>query len=229
MNNQAKIYIGIELLQYSLLSVAMILFFLGKIHHVTFLVLIGSSVILSIVSMQYEKRIKLNAEFIRKFKELSSLPLYIMPLIFFVIVSFYVYPAMWNGLSSKSWSISEGTLLNKDFHKRTFKTGGSLWSPIVEYQYSVGDKLYKNSVYSYYFFVFGKEWAQNEVKGLSINSKVAVYYNPSNPEKSCLKPGPDIWSIIYSMVSGPLILALLILTTKSIKRVLPNHGIDSDS
>jgi hypothetical protein len=30
---------------------------------------------------------------------------------------FYVYPALWNGLSSKSWPISEGTLLKKHFHK----------------------------------------------------------------------------------------------------------------
>ncbi len=222
MNHQAKIYIGIELLQYSLFALAVILFLLGKIHHVSFLVLIGSSVVLSVVSKQYEKRQKLDAEFIRKFKELLPLPMYIIPLIFIVIVSFYVYPAMWNGLSSKSWPISEGTLLKKDFHKRTFKTGGSLWSPIVEYKYHVGDKLYKNNVFSYYFFVFGKEWAQNEVKDLSINNKVAVYYNPSNPDKSCLKTGPDKWSIIYSIIAVPLILALLFLTTKSIKRLSPN-------
>ena len=125
MHNQLRIFIGIELLSFILLVSALALLFIWQLHYTVFLVLMGFSVILSILSKQYQKRKKMDVEVAKTIKELFSLPLYVIPLILFVIVSFYVYPTLRNGISSKSWQVTEGTILknNKKFSSFQEKYG----------------------------------------------------------------------------------------------------------
>ena len=143
----------------------------------------------------------------------------------FVVIKFalIVYLTLWNGILSLRWPGTNGTVLEKEFYQKELKDGGSLWEPIIHYQYSVDHQKYRNNVFSFYFFIFGKDWAERQVHNYIPNQSVNVYYDPSMPGRSCLKTGPDKWGTIFAIVIVFLVIMNLILFIKWLIRILPNR------
>ena len=142
----------------------------------------------------------------------------------FVVIKFglIVYPTWWNGMSSLRWPSTNGIVLEKEFYQKELKDSGSLWAPIVHYQYSVDHQKYRNNVFSFYFFIFGKDWAERQIRNYTPNQSVNVYFDPSMPGRSCLKTGPDKSGTIFAIAIGFLVIMNLILFIKWLIRILPN-------
>ena len=111
-------------------------------------------------------------------------------------------PVLWNGVSSLSWPETEGIVTGKNLVIKKTHNDGTLWRPIVAYSYSVAGKDYYGSKNRFYYFIFGREWAEEEVRGYETGRTVTVYYKPSNPGVSCLNPGPAKSAIISCTISS---------------------------
>ena len=101
---------------------------------------------------------------------------------------------------SASWTEAEGRVIAKKVICSSSK-GGVTYNPQVVYGYEVDGVVYYNNNYSYgfgsaakYGFIGGrKEAAEESLEHYRIGSVVPVFYNPENPEQSCLKPGGLNW------------------------------------
>jgi hypothetical protein len=98
------------------------------------------------------------------------------------------------GRNSLSWPTTTGKILKTKIYERTdtvVVVGSTDYYVYVKYVYSVDGKEYTSSKVRFTepsSFMDLKD-AQRERAKFPVNKEVDVYYNPDNPESSCLEPG----------------------------------------
>ncbi len=123
---------------------------------------------------------------------------------------FSVLPNFFLGISSQFWNETNAVVVEKTLHEVTGRKKG-LYSPRIDYQYTVDGDNYTNDVLSFAYFVFGKKWASDQIIGYEPGQEIKIYYNPSNPARSCIQPGTDKWTVAYTSL-GVLILFFVIIS-----------------
>jgi hypothetical protein len=122
----------------------------------------------------------------------------------FIGIGFYIFCAGVNYIylahQSESWTETTGRVI---ITKVVCNSGskGTRYNPEVVYGYEVSGIVYYNDHYSYgfgsaakYGFIGGrKDVAEESLKQYEVGKSVPVFYNPENPEQSCLKPGGLDW------------------------------------
>ena len=108
----------------------------------------------------------------------------------FVVLILCEFREYYYGHQSKSWSNTNGTVLDAYVNTDEDMDADETHSPIVHYSYKVGGTLYKSSrlcfgsVDSYDYFKVA-----SSLIGIAKNQKVRVYYDPLKPSKSVLQIG----------------------------------------
>ena len=92
---------------------------------------------------------------------------------------------------SSAWPHTNGTITKSSMF-RARKKG---WTPIVEYSYSVGEQHMTSRRIRYGAFS-SRATKREVVARFKENTVVSVYYDPDNPTKSVLIPGPHsgLWT-----------------------------------
>ena len=118
----------------------------------------------------------------------------IIGIIIFVLSIGYI----WNGIVSSSWPNTQGRVLHTKVERVTSAGGGPRggsgssvsFKPIVEYSYFVDREEYFGNCYAFGILNYKRaEDAQKIIDSFQYNSQITVYYCPSKPQKSVLKPG----------------------------------------
>ena len=104
------------------------------------------------------------------------------------------------GIMSMTWPSTEGIVLEKSLAGKQVEKG-TLYKPEIKYQYSVNNKSYNGNKIAFSIFIFGKDWATTIINKYNPNDKIQIFYNPNDPQTSCIKPGPEIWASAYTLVS----------------------------
>ncbi|MCD4744581.1 MAG: DUF3592 domain-containing protein [Desulfobacteraceae bacterium] len=108
--------------------------------------------------------------------------------------------AFWFGIMSTTWPSTEGIVLEKSLAGRQVE-GRTLHKPEIKYKYWVNNNKYNGDKISFSIFTFGKDWAITIINKYNPNDKIRIFYNPQNPQLSCIKPGPEIWATFYTLLS----------------------------
>jgi hypothetical protein len=88
----------------------------------------------------------------------------------------------WLGYQSRNWPQAKGLVLSTS-------EGARGESFLIVYKYKVGNIWYQNNVFSFERVKEGQIQVDNLLATYRIGSETKVFYNPSNPQVSCLKPG----------------------------------------
>ncbi len=119
---------------------------------------------------------------------------------------------------SQTWPTATGTITRAKMGTDNSQTGPSrtanrTYSANIEYRYMIGSKVYVGNT-----ICLGgtlntsfKSRAEERLTKYSEEAVVAVYYNPSKPEVSCLERHGEIATFGYSIGGGLALFALLIL------------------
>jgi len=118
--------------------------------------------------------------------------------LFFVACGFVASVAVISNLAetraAARWPTTQGTVLSSRAESRRIltQTGGSqtmtVWSPLVEYSYRVGERDYHGSRVAFGPEVAGaRELAEQTVQRYPAGATVSVHYDPSNPSHATLE------------------------------------------
>lgn len=104
--------------------------------------------------------------------------------------------------SSENWAETNGKVISS-YAKLEAKKG---YRPNIIYRYKVNGKTYENDVLGYgiYYipFINNQRKAQEKAQQYPQDSTVRVYYNPDNPELSCLEKGGSSLGYLLSLIGG---------------------------
>ena len=96
--------------------------------------------------------------------------------------------------AASRWPTAQGTVLSSRAESRRLltQTGGSrtmtVWSPLVEYSYRVGERDYHGSRVAFGPEVAGaRDLAEQTVQRYPAGAAVSVHYDPSNPSHATLE------------------------------------------
>jgi hypothetical protein len=104
---------------------------------------------------------------------------------------FFCLKALYYALSSHSWSISKGIIINSELDIADFDDGYS-FKPTIRYKYRVDGKDYNSNRVYYGSNILTKYKERKSKKLLNkylVGTIVDVYYNPNNIKQSVLEPG----------------------------------------
>lgn len=133
----------------------------------------------------------------KKNKPIISKLIFLCMFAWFIKVSI---AAFWFGIMSTTWPSTEGIVLETSLAGKQVE-GGTLYRPEIKYEYWVDNKNYTGNKIAFSIFTFGKDWATTIINKYNPNDKIPIYYNPRNPQISCIKPGPEIWAVCYTLLS----------------------------
>jgi Protein of unknown function (DUF3592) len=94
-----------------------------------------------------------------------------------------------SALKAKSWPSVIGTVVSSTVAKHSGK--GVSYSPEIKYQYRVGHTAYEGTKIWLLDFAASEERARTIVADFSSGSSVSIFYEPSSPDRSILKPGTN--------------------------------------
>ena len=125
---------------------------------------------------------------------------------------------------SKNWPTAQGTVISSRAPRDSSRVRGGgynhYYTVDVTYRYLVNGASYQSNV-----FVFGvpkslpdSVEAQRVVAAHPVNGSVTVYYDPSDPSRSCLEPGnvPQQFGLLTLMSGAFLLIGLLLLISGGI-------------
>lgn len=107
----------------------------------------------------------------------------------------------------------EGTVNAAKIEPVDMRRGGFRYRPVIEYSYSVGGRDFSNDLYSMIFIdnVDEKKWAEAVVRDFPAGAACTVYYDPRNPQVSCLsnrfRKGA-IWGTAFMAIFGTCCLVI---------------------
>ena len=118
--------------------------------------------------------------------------------LFFVACGFVASVSVISNLAetraASRWPTTQGTVLSSRAESRRIltQTGGSqtttVWSPLVEYSYRVGERSYHGSRVAFGPEVAGsRDLAEQTVQRYPAGATVSVHYDPSNPSHATLE------------------------------------------
>lgn len=112
----------------------------------------------------------------------------------------------WLGLRCRYWPTVECEILEvseNEIHTRN----SSYWRPYVYYKFAINGQQHLGSTISYRLHIqTNSKAARTLIAPYTVGSKYPVFYDPSNPKRSVLKPGPSIAMIL---IAGMGVIALL--------------------
>jgi len=124
---------------------------------------------------------------------------------FFILLlgAWFVFSAIGagKGLQSLNWPHTQGTVLSTDIKKMPSSKGPTRYCPVIRYSYQVGSTEYSSDKYSRTISRGTIEWAKQIIEQHPVDSKIKVFYKPSNPELSVLKTGlqsDNYWMLLFS-------------------------------
>lgn len=104
------------------------------------------------------------------------------------------------GRASMSWPTTIASVYSSDIEEKSGRNGLTFYSPLIEYQYSINNKPYQSSIFTFMGTSgFTREYALKYQSMYPVGSEIEVYYNPINPEISVIVPGVH-WGQYASMV-----------------------------
>jgi hypothetical protein len=127
--------------------------------------------------------------------------------------------SLWKGNKSEGWSITTGIITKSDVIDLSIRKGHGT-CPIVHFEYSVLGKTYKSDrIFWGNVHLSSSEDASRKVADkYNKDKKVAVYYNPRNPQEAVLETGSANGTLLSLAVSCiPIIAGIVQLMTGFLK------------
>jgi len=106
---------------------------------------------------------------------------------------------LWFGMISLTWPYEEGFITDTALLEKSEKDE-TRWLPDVTYSYVVDEKQYHGNKISFSRSYFSKDSASDIIEGYNAGNKHNIYYSPSHPELSCIKPGLEKRVIFFSLL-----------------------------
>ena len=145
----------------------------------------------------------------RRKRSLNNAYIYVLSILIFIISMRGLYWSItdsWWGYQSQAWPWVAGTVTSAT-PNLSYNKGTKMYSPEVVYKYRIAGTWYQNDVYS---FPTNRTSSINEVNAQLAaypqGSKTRIFYEPSNPQTSCLVTG---YSFGFTLFFLPLSLILL--------------------
>lgn len=133
---------------------------------------------------------------------------WVLSTLFILLGSLYVllgFGIVVSGAKSKSWPTVVGTVVSSAVVEHRAK--GVSYSPEVRYEYRVGSASYENRSIWLLDYAAGEERARKVVAQFQPQSSVVVFYEPSSPARSILKPGTN-WFMFATSGIGLVVLVV---------------------
>ena len=125
------------------------------------------------------------------------------------------------GLASSSWPVASGTVRSGALETSAGAYGHTEWAADIEYAYSVAGVTYVGHNLNFPPRRGSRGSAVAVLQRYRVGNPVAVHYDPSNPQQSCLEPGLDLWFLfIIPTVSFLMLAAGTWLAVRSLR----SHG-----
>jgi hypothetical protein len=105
-----------------------------------------------------------------------------------------------NGWLSRNWSKTQGTVLRSWVEEWQSDNGSRSYTLCAIYRYSVDGKRYENNKVQFSNQLRAGDHARGaeELAKIAPNGKpCVVYYDPDDPSRSCLVPGPSLFYLIF--------------------------------
>lgn len=117
-------------------------------------------------------------------------------------------------LIAQGHTVTEGTILSSSV-ATSEDSDGTTYRPEVSFRYTVGERDLVGTRLSYdQSFASGGEWAHKTVAGFAPGTSVKVYYNPSDPADSILRPGLDGGLLFMALFMTPFNAVMLFLWSR---------------
>jgi hypothetical protein len=119
------------------------------------------------------------------------------------------------GRESLNWQITDGTILTSDVIKEMNNSGDHNYSMLyraeVCYSYKILNEKFVSNKISFMpnFSTSSSKLAYKRTLKYAANSKVQVYYNPTNPEEAVLEPGVKTEHIVFLSITSSVFLTAL--------------------
>ena len=112
----------------------------------------------------------------------------------------------WQGYQSQRWPQTQGVVVSSSL-RITRSKSKEMYSPQIVYRYRVAGKEWENDVYGFPARrTTSRREARNQLAAYPPGASTKVFYDPSNPQSSCLTPG---FSLAFALWFLPLSLALM--------------------
>ena len=125
-------------------------------------------------------------------------------IVFSLIFLAIIFSARRTAAQAQSWATTTGRVILSTLEARRGSKGGTVYYPVVQYQYRVHAMDYESRK-----IMPGMEWggsgAQAVVAKYPTGSTVTVYYNPENPAEALLErdvPKYTIWLWVALILSN---------------------------
>ena len=110
----------------------------------------------------------------------------------------------WAGFSSIRWAKSEAAI--EDARVEFVNTGliSARWQVLVAYSYCVGGQRFTNTVVRFddgYYFGLERDARDVVARSLMPGQQVDVWYDPEDPARSVLHPGPQLRTVAQLLVA----------------------------
>jgi hypothetical protein len=123
------------------------------------------------------------------------------------VLAFFV-PSVIRSYNNQTWPSVPGKIVESRWQNKLVGTAANAkrpnykFTPQIEYSYSVGTSEYRGTTVGLSSFEeLDRGAAKNKLEEYALGRAVLVYYDPSNPEKSCLEQEkPALGSIIGLIV-----------------------------
>jgi len=132
---------------------------------------------------------------------------------FSVILLAIIFFTRQSAAKAQNWSATTGKVTLSNLEARRGSKGGTVYYPVVQYQYRVHAMDYESRK-----IMPGMEWggsgAQAVVEKYPAGSTVTVYYNPENPAEALLErdvPKYTIWLWVALILSNIFMCGLAVV------------------
>jgi len=102
---------------------------------------------------------------------------------------------------SGTWPAADGKIIQSNI-ERKFDINGPRSKPIVRYSYSVGGNNFENDIIAFGLFRGMMTWgyADKKVSQFPKGQAAKVFYDPIQPEVSCLETGGIGWEDVFMAI-----------------------------
>jgi len=134
---------------------------------------------------------------------------------------------IWHGLydahearASEDWPTVEGKVVAHAVHRQDHAHSSDTFTPIVWYEYRVGDVACKDSRLAWYAERFDNERAAYDFmqERYPVGATVRVHYDPAQPHHACLIPGGVKQAMIPVYAAGTMAIVLLVVFAFKLRR-----------
>jgi hypothetical protein len=118
---------------------------------------------------------------------------------------------LWQAKVSAGWPTVKGQITSSLIQENKGRWG--TYSPKISYRYSVNGATLEGSVTGYGQLGWGaytesRDKAADKIAQHLLNQTVIVYYDPQTPNRSCLEPGRNDFSVYFYLCLGGLMMML---------------------